>query len=191
MRISKAAGICVLAAATFGAWYAATASPAPQLVTKLPKSCPSHAVVGKTLGLTLRKSVITYTSATYVGGGPSSTRAMPAGPTPIRAMQKTCLYAYPNAQQSAALGIVVPVTITFEFPVTKANFAAARSAAEHSVTPVTVPRLGDVAWVIKAPLGDPRGGNSLFVLMGTTEVVVGGPPKATVTRMTQLVRRIA
>jgi len=140
--------------------------------------------------LALRRNVISYTSATYQGGGAASARAMPAGPTPVHATQKTCLYTYPNAQQSAALGIVVPVTITFEFPVTKANFAAARHAAQHSVTPVTVHGLGDVAWVIKAPLGDPRGGNSLFVLSGTTEVVVGGPPKATVPLMTALVRRI-
>jgi len=190
MRITKAVGICVLTAVTLAAWCAATASSTTQVAAKLPKACPSHALVGNMLGLTLRKSIVTYTSATYQGGGPSSVRAMPAGPTPVHATQKTCLYTYPDAQKSAALGIVVPVTITYEFPVTKANFAAARHAAEHSVTPVTVRHLGDVAWVIKAPLGDPRGGNSLFVLLGTTEVVVGGPPKATVARMTQLVRRI-
>jgi hypothetical protein len=163
---------------------------AQQRGATLPKACPSNAMVGKTLGLALRKRIVSYTSATYQGGGAASARAMPAGPTPVQATQKTCLYTYPNAQQSAAEGIIVPVTITFEFPVTKANFSASRQAAQHSVDSVTVKGIGDVAWVIKAPRGDPRGGNSLFVLSGTTEVVVGGPPKATVGRMTRLVRRL-
>jgi hypothetical protein len=190
MRSLIALALGVLAAAVLGV---SPASPRPlqqQAAAKLPKQCPAHGMVGKALGLTLRKSIVTYTSATYQGGGASSARAMPAGPTPIRATQKTCLYTYPNAQKAAALGIVVPVTITFEFPVTKAGFVAARHAAQHSVTPVTVRGVGDQAWVVKAPLGDPRGGNSLFVLNGTTEVVVGGPPKATVPLMTALVRRI-
>jgi hypothetical protein len=188
-----ALGAGVLTAAVCGASFAAAASDHSATTSAsagLPKQCPSHSMVAKTLGLTLRTSIVTYTSATYQGGGASSSRAMPAGPTPIQATQKTCLYTYPNAQQSAAEGIIVPVTITFEFPVTKANFTAARHAAEHSVTPITVRGIGDVAWVVKAPRGDPRGGNSLFVLSGTTEVVVGGPPKATVALMGQLVRGI-
>jgi hypothetical protein len=183
----------VLAGLLAAAALVASATAAPtraHALAKLPKQCPPHSMVGKTLGLTLRTRIVTYTSATFQGGGASSARAMPAGPTPVQAVQKTCLYTYPNAEQSAAAGIIVPVTITFEFPVTKKNFAAARHAAEHSVTPVTVRGLGDVAWVIKAPRGDPRGGNSLFVLNGTTEVVVGGPPKATLALMKALVRQL-
>jgi hypothetical protein len=188
-RASVAAS--AIAAAALVASSAALGHPLSQQTTaKLPKSCPSNDVVGKTLGLTLRKRIVSYTSATYQGGGAASARAMPAGPAAVQATQKTCLYTYPNAQKSAAEGIIVPVTITFEFPVTKANFKASRKAAQHSVDPVTVKGIGDVAWVIKAPRGDPRGGNSLFVLSGTTEVVVGGPPKATVDRMTRLVRGI-
>jgi hypothetical protein len=193
MKTFTAVGISILAIAAFGASSAAASSArvtTPHASAKLPKQCPSHSVVGQTLGLTLRKRIVTYTSATYQSGGAASVRAMPAGPSPIQATQRTCLYTYPNAQQTAAQGIVVPVTITYEFPVTKANFVAARHAAQHSVTPVTVLGVGDVAWVIKAPLGDPRGGNSLFVLSGTTEVVVGAPPKATVALMTALVHRI-
>jgi hypothetical protein len=188
-----ALGVGVLTAALFGASFAAGASVRSATASAsagLPKQCPSHSIVAKTLGLTLRTSIVTYTSATYQGGGAASSRAMPAGPRAIQATQKTCLYTYPNAQQSAAEGIIVPVTITFEFPVTRANFTAARHAAAQSVDPVTVHGIGDVAWVVKAPRGDPRGGNSLFVLSGTTEVVVGGPPKATVALMGQLVRGI-
>ena len=193
MKIPTAVAMSALAVAVFGASSAIATSVqvgTSHASAKLPKQCPSHSVVGQTLGLTLRKNIVTYTSATYQSGGASSVRAMPAGPSPVQATQKTCLYTYPNAQQTAAAGIIVPVTITFEFPVTKANFTAARHAAQHSVTPVTVNGVGDVAWVIKAPLGDPRGGNSLFVLSGTTEVVVGAPPKATVALMTALVHRI-
>jgi hypothetical protein len=191
MRTLTVGGFLAAAAVAASSAAAVSARPlAPQARTTLPKQCPSHSVVGKTLGLTLRKSIVTYSSATYQGGGAASFRAMPAGPTPVRATQKTCLYTYPNAQQAAAENIVVPVTITFESPVTKANFAAARRAARHSLQPMTVNGVGDLAWVVRAPLGDPRGGNSLFVLSGTTEVVVGAPPKATVALMTELVRRI-
>jgi hypothetical protein len=188
-----AVGVGVLAAvvlAASSAGGAAGQTSARETTAKLPARCPSHSTVGATLGLTLRKRIVAYTSATYAGGGTSSFRALPSGPSPVHAIQKTCLYTYSNAQQAAAAGVIVPVTITFEFPVTKANFAASRHAAEHSVTPVTVPGLGDVAWVIKAPRGDPRGGNSLFVLSGTTEVVVGGPPKASLPLMSRLVRRL-
>jgi len=190
VTIARAAGVGLLAAAFLGTAGASARAVTPHVSTTLPKKCPAQSIVSRTLGLNLRKRIISYTSATYQGGGAASSRAMPAGPSPIQATQKTCLYTYRNAQQTAAQGIVVPVTITFEFPVTKANFAAARHAANQSVTPVTVRGLGDAAWVIKAPLGDPRGGNSLFVLSGTTELVVGGPPKATVGRMRSLVSRI-
>jgi hypothetical protein len=190
MRASASvSAVAMLAVAAISVAAASAGPSAARAAQALPKQCPSHSLVGKTLGLILRKRIVSYTSATYQGGGPSSFRAMPAGATPIHAMQKTCLYTYPNALE-AANGIIVPVTITYEFPVTKANFSAARHAAGRSVDPITVRGLGDVAWVIKAPRGDPRGGNSLFVLTGTTEVVVGAPPKATVLLMTQLVRRI-
>jgi hypothetical protein len=183
VRVPAGLGLLAVAAACVS-----TAASAHTLA--LPKRCPAYSTVGDTLQLTLRKRIVSYTSATYQGAGPSSSRAMPAGPTPIHATQKTCVYTYPNAQHAAAQGIVVPVTITYEFPVTKANFSAARRAAEHSIDTVTVRGLGDVAWVVPAPRGDPRGGNSLFVLTGTTEVVVSAPPKATVRLMKELVHRI-
>jgi hypothetical protein len=165
----------------------ASAHPASQ---GLPKKCPSHSVVGTTLGLGLRTRITSYTSTTYQGGGSSSTRAIPSGPSPARTTQKTCLYTYSDAQKSAAESIGVPVTITFEFPVTKSIFTAARNAAGKSIDPIVVRRVGDTAWAVKSPASDPRGGNSLFVLNGKTEVVVGAPPKASIGQMAELVRGI-
>jgi hypothetical protein len=175
------AGLCALFSVTIGA-SAAAARPSSQ---GLPTKCPSHSVVSTKLGLGLRARVISYTSATYQGS-----RAIPSGPTPARTTQKTCLYTYTDAQKSATDAIGVPVTITFEFPVTKAVFVAARSAAGKSIDPIVVRRVGDTAWAVKTPAADPRGGNSLFVLNGKTEVVVGAPPKASIGQLAELVRGI-
>jgi hypothetical protein len=188
VRLSAGAAIVVVVVVVAAVGMSAASVSARSLT--LPKRCPAYSTVGKALRLALRKNIVSYTSTTYQGAGPGSSRAMPSGPKPIHATQKTCLYTYSNAQQAAASGIVVPVTITYEFPVTKTNFSAARRAAERSIDTVTVRGLGDVAWVVPAPRGDPRGGISLFVLSGTTEVVVSAPPKATVGLMGSLVHRI-
>ncbi len=180
----------VLAVVMLGASAAAARSTAADAAASLPSKCPSHSVVASMLGLGLRTRIISYTSATYQGAGAASSRAMPSGPSPAHATQKTCLYTYTNAQKSATQQIGVPVTITFEFPVTKAIFASARKAAGHSIDPIVVRRVGDTAWAVKSPASDPRGGNSLFVLSGKTEVVVGAPPKATIGQLAALVRGI-
>lgn len=152
-----------------------------QTRASLPRTCPASPLVASTLKLPLQRHIITYTSVTYGYN-------FPAGPHPVHAKQRTCFYDVPPLV--AARGNVVPVTITFEFPVTRTNFVAARSAASHSVSPITVPGLGDAAWYTKAPLQDPRAGNSLFVLTGTNEVVVGAPPRASVPLLIALVRKL-
>jgi hypothetical protein len=189
-RFLAPVGALVAAAAMLSASAAAAQSTAAHAAAALPKKCPSHSVVSSTLGLGLRARIISYTSATYQGAGAASTRAMPSGPSPAKTTQKTCLYTYTDAQKSATESIGVPVTITFEFPVTKAIFSAARKAAGQSIDPIVVRRVGDTAWAVKTPSGDPRGGNSLFVLSGKTEVVVGAPPKASIGQLAQLVRGI-
>ena len=113
---------------------------------------------------------------------------MPSGPNPVRSTQKTCDYSFVPLE--AAKGNIVPVTITFEFPVSKASFGASRRAAGLSVYTITVAGVGDAAWVVKAPVADPRSGNSLFVLSGKNEVVVGAPPQAPVRLLAALVRKI-
>ncbi len=161
---------------------AATAQPlSGQQSSSLPRVCPAQPLVASTLKFTLQKQIITYTSLTYGANFPS-------GPNPVHATQKTCYYDFPPLL--AAKGDIVPVTITFEFPVTKPVFAAARTAASKSVLPISIPGLGDAAWYVKPPLADPRGGNSLFVLSGHNEVVVGAPPQATVAMLIALVRKL-
>jgi hypothetical protein len=178
--LSRLAAVVIAASASFSP--SAAAQPrSVQASSTLPQTCPASPLVASTLKLPLQQHVITYTSITY---GPT----FPAGPNPVHARQRTCYYAVQPLQ--AANGNIVPVTITFEFPVSKTSFVAARSAASQSVRPITIPGLGDAAWYTNAPRADPRAGNSLFVLNGTDEIVLGGPPRATVPQLVALVRKI-
>ena len=178
MRSQVAAGLLAVGLLAPGAGARALSV---RVSSTLPKSCPPSALVAASLNFTLDKHVVSYTSLTY---GPT----FPAGPNPVHAREKTCAYTFPPLE--AAKGDIKPVTITFEFPVSKTIFTAARSAASQSVRAITVPGLGDAAWYVKAPLVDPRGGNSLFVLSGDNEVVVGAPPRATVAMLVALVRKL-
>src|SRR5579862_6232614 len=132
-----AAGLLAVALLT----PAAAARPlVAQAESSLPKACSTSALVAASLKFTLEKHVVSYTSLTY---GPT----FPAGPNPVHAREKTCAYTFPPLE--ASKGDIKPVTITFEFPVSRTVFVAARSAASQSVLAITVPGLGDAAWYVK------------------------------------------
>ena len=104
-------------------------------------------------------------------------RADPAT-APVRRMWRGV-----NSSYAAAAAVILVIGLFIMVP-------SSRRAAGLSVYTITVAGVGDAAWVVKAPVADPRSGNSLFVLSGKNEVVVGAPPQAPVRLLAALVRKI-
>ncbi len=150
---------------------------------RLPKACPPAALVRSTLKL----KVTTVTSNTTVPEYPYGSTALPKAKPPRLVVD--CVYAASGAFTRRSN--IVPVTISFAELVSKDDFAMSRRNAALSSHPVRLKGIGDVAWLVKPPTYDPRAGSSLFVLTGTTDIVISAPPTASTGALESLARKLA
>jgi hypothetical protein len=146
----------------------------------IPAKCPSASLVRSILKLKVSNTMSTITVPELPYGSP----ALPKKLAPLH--QETCVYAA-NGKYS---GTIVPTTISFSELHSTKEFAAARTAASVSVQSSTVRGLGDGAWIVNPPKGDPRAGASLFVLRGKTDIVISAPPQATNAELERLARTL-
>ena len=122
------------------------------------------------------------TSKTEVTEYPYGSAKLPVAKPPR--LVETCTYSA-SGEFGARSGIV-PVTISFAELVSKSDFVMSRNDANQSIKAIVVKNLGDQAWLEKPPKFDPRAGSSLFVLTGTTDIVITAPPAATIKQVESL-----
>ncbi len=175
-RIFRVGPLVVVASLAVAA--ASSASVAQQAANGLPNSCPSATLIRQTLNL----KVTTVTSKTEVTEYPYGSAKLPVAKPPR--LVETCTYSA-SGEFGARSGIV-PVTISFAELVSKSDFVMSRNDANQSIKAIVVKNLGDQAWLEKPPKFDPRAGSSLFVLTGTTDIVITAPPAATIKQVESL-----
>jgi hypothetical protein len=146
----------------------------------IPANCPHAALIHSVLKLKVSKVTRTITVPELPYGSP----ALPKKLAPLH--QETCVYV----ADGKYTGMVVPTTISFSELHSTKEFTSARSAASISVQSKTVPGLGDAAWIVNPPKGDPRAGASLFVLHGKTDIVISAPPQASNAALERLARKL-
>lgn len=174
--------LAALAVASLACAAGSSAAVAHQAKNGLPNSCPSAKLIRQTLNL----KVTTVTSQTAVTEYPYGSAKLPVAKPPR--LVETCTYSA-SGKFGARSGIV-PVTISFAQLVSKSDFVMSRNDASQSIKPVLVKKLGDQAWLEKPPKFDPRAGSSLFVLTGTTDIVITAPPTASIHQVETLGRKL-
>jgi hypothetical protein len=165
----KVALAAALVWGSVGLWTLPAAAAVPHV--GIPTSCPAVSVVRKMLNV----KVNTVSSNVSVPQFPGNTHPQPT-------LLETCVYSFSGL--FTKVSNIVPVTVSFQSDVTMSEFNVARrnaglssafQGATHTLTGV-----GNSAWLMNPPHQDPRAGRSLFILSGTTDIVISAPPSVSV-----------